>query len=103
MDTKRNYAKDRKDIKRQTRQLSDERLKFKDGKRLGDLNPSLESGESRRKLRRIMEKRVCKDFWAEKKRIGKSEETNFARHTIKRHIANHWRNIYGQRYSSTSI
>lgn len=43
--------------------ISDERLAFLDGERLGDLSLKDETPSTCRKVRRIIEKRVAQDFW----------------------------------------
>ena len=55
--------KDTKYIRRQSRSLSEERLAFRNGERLGDVSISIESGKTLRMVRRIVEKRVCQDYW----------------------------------------
>ena len=84
--------KDTKYIRRQSRSLSEERLAFRNGERLGDVSISIESGKTLRKVRRIVEKRVCQDYWNQ----GKSgRDTAGNRYSMKRRVSNHLRNIYG--------
>lgn len=82
-----------KNIRRQSQALAEERLFFMNGKRLGDLDIAIESGATRRKVRRIMEKRVSQRYW---KNVGmKNCKTNFDRHATRRYLSNQLRNIYG--------
>ena len=84
--------KDTKDIRRQSRSLSEERLAFRNGERLGDVSIGIESGKTLRKVRRIIEKRVCQDYWNHG-RSGRKTAGN--RYSMKRRVSNHLRNIYG--------
>ena len=84
--------KDKKYIRRQSRSLSEERLSFRDGERLGDVSISIESGKTLRKVRRIIEKRVCQDYW-NNGRAGRNTDRN--RYAMKHRVSNHLRNIYG--------
>ena len=56
-------AYDTKYIRRQSRSLSEERLCFRNGERMGDILIGIENGKTLRKVRRIIEKRVCQDYW----------------------------------------
>lgn len=84
---------ERKDIKRQTRTISEERLEFLDGKAIGEVDIFIESGETRRKVRRIIEKRVCQDFHRREKVYGSN---NYGRYHEKHRVSNHMKNIYGE-------
>ena len=84
--------KDTKYIRRQSRYLSEERLAFKNGERLGDVSISIESGKTLRMVRRIVEKRVCQDYW-NNGRSGRNTARN--RYAMKHRVSNHLRNIYG--------
>lgn len=84
--------KETKYIKRQSRSLSQERLAFKNGERLGDIAIGIENGKTLRKVRRIIEKRVCQDYW-NNGRTG--EGTGRDRYRMKRRVSNQLRNIYG--------
>ena len=84
--------KDKKYIRRQSRSLSEERLAFRGGERLGDVSISIESGKTLRKVRRIIEKRVCQDYW-NNGRSGRDTARN--RYAMKHRVSNHLRNIYG--------
>ena len=84
--------KDKKYIRRQSRSLSEERLSFRDGERLGDVSIGIESGKTLRKVRRIIEKRVCQDYWNQRE-SGRNTARN--RYAMKHRVSNHLRNIYG--------
>ena len=81
--------KDKKYIRRQSRYLSEERLAFRDGERLGDVSIGIESGKTLRKVRRIIEKR---DYWNQRE-SGRDTARN--RYAMKHRVSNHLRNIYG--------
>ena len=83
---------DTKYIRRQSRSLSEERLAFRNGERLGDVSISIESGKTLRMVRRIVEKRVCQDYW-NNGRSGRNTARN--RYAMKHRVSNHLRNIYG--------
>ena len=52
---------------------------------------SIESGKTLRKVCRIIEKRVCQDYWNQ----GKSgRDTAGHRYSMKHRLSNHLRNIY---------
>lgn len=50
-----------------TDSLSAEELRFKGNMPMKDINLSVVDGSTVRKLRRIVEKRVCQDFWSSHK------------------------------------
>ena len=80
-------------IKNQTQNLADERLAFRDGERLGDVSILIEDNATCRKIRRIMEKRVCQAFW---KNASKGMRAgNRARYETRHQVSNHFKNIYG--------
>lgn len=86
------YYSECKRIKRQSQALAEERLSFMNGKRLGDLDITIEDGATLRKVRRIIEKRVNQKYWQQ----GYSDDvTNYSRHTTRRHLTNQMKNIYG--------
>ena len=84
--------KDKKYIRRQSRYLSEERLAFRDGERLRDVSIGIESGKTLRKVRRIIEKRVCQDYWNQRESGGDTARNRYA---MKHRVSNHLRNIYG--------
>lgn len=45
------------------RSIAEEELTFKDGAPLGSLMIAIEDGDTKRKIRRIVEKRVYKEYW----------------------------------------
>lgn len=79
-------------IRRQSRALANEQLDFLDGTALGDVDIFIESGETRRKVRRIIEKRVCQGLH----RKGRPTTSNYSRYTGKHRVTNHLKNIYGK-------
>lgn len=74
------------------RSISDEKLDFLKGRSLGDVDIYWESGETRRKVRRIVEKRVCQDMYAR----CKHPYSNYNRYTERRRVSNHMKNIFGR-------
>ena len=80
-------------IKNQTRRISDERLNFKGGIALGDVDIYIDGGKTRNKVRRNVEKRVSQDYWRQalKKNPDKS-----GRNRTRHHVSNHMKNIYGE-------
>lgn len=85
------FHSETKYIKKQSDMLSDERLSFMDGLRLGDVDIRIESNATVRKVRRIMEKRICQEYW--RNRLGHRD--NGDRQAMRHHLSNHMRNIYG--------
>lgn len=49
--------------------IAAEKLAFKKEVPLGSLHIAVEDGETKRKVRRIVEKRVCKEYWKARKNI----------------------------------
>lgn len=84
--------KDKKYIRRQSRSLSEERLAFRGGERLGDITIDIEDRKTIRKVRRIIEKRVCQHYWNQGK-SGRNTAGN--RYSMNHRVSNHLRNIYG--------
>lgn len=82
-----------KHIRRQTNALASERLDFLDGTNLGDLDIAVETGETRHKIRRIIEKRICQDLYRRNK--AASQNDNYGRYNEKHRVSNSFRNIYG--------
>ena len=85
------FLSEKKYIKKQSAALAEERLAFLDGERLGDLSIRIECNATCRKVRRIMEKRVCQEYW----RTHDGTGGNGDRHRMRRHLTNHMKNIYG--------
>lgn len=85
------YHSEKKYIKNISDSLSDERLSFMDGKRLGDVDIFIEDNATVRKVRRILEKRVCQEYWRTRGRKG----GNGDRQRMRQRVSNQFRNIYG--------
>lgn len=83
--------KDRKYIHNQSKAIAAEELNFLDGKQLGEVDIFIESGDVRRKVRRIIEKRVCQEMH----KCGKIGNGNKFRYKSKRIVSNQFKNIYG--------
>lgn len=80
-------------IKGQTSKIANERLKFMDGSRLGDISIGIEDNATCRKVRRIMEKRVAQSFWKtspKHKTVG-----NRPRFETRHQVTNQFKNIFG--------
>jgi hypothetical protein len=71
-----------------------ERLTFKDGAALGSLSIAIEDGSTKRKVRRIVEKRVCKEYWKTRKNAAITD--NKHRSATKRYISCVTRIIFGE-------
>ena len=82
-----------KHIKNQTRKISSERLNFKDGVALGEVDIFIDGAKTRNKVRRIVEKRVCQGYW---KQAGGKYSDNHSRYRTRHHVSNHLKNIYGE-------
>lgn len=87
------FYSDKKDIRRQSIAIAEERLDFLDGTPLGDVDIFIESGDTVRKVRRIMEKRVAQDMHKMEKHYYRS---NYRRYHEKHRTSNHMKNIYGK-------
>ena len=83
--------KDRKSIRTLSSKIAEERLAFLDGTPLGDVDIFIESGATRRKVRRIIEKRVCQDFHVS----GRNHITNSVRARQRHRVTNQMKNIFG--------
>ena len=83
--------RNQKHIRTQSESLAAETLDFLDGKALGEVDIFVESGETRRKVRRIIEKRVCQEMH----RKGRTVTDNYSRYHGKRRVSNQFKNIYG--------
>lgn len=84
---------EKKHIRRQTNALASEKLDFLEGANLGDLDIAVASGETRHKIRRIIEKRICQDLYRRNK--AASHNDNYGRYNEKHRVSNSLRNIYG--------
>lgn len=80
-------------IKGLSRRLADEKLKFMDGSRLGNLSIRIEDNATCRKVRRIMEKRIAQDFWKNSSRAKRAG--NRPRFEMRHQLTNHFLNIFG--------
>ena len=76
------------------RSIAEEKLAFKDGVELGSLSIGIEDGVTKRMVRRIVEKRVCKDYWKLRKRS--TGESNKHRAVTKKYVSRVTRKIFGQ-------
>lgn len=83
---------EKKYIKNQTRRISDVKLNFKGGVALGDVDIFIDGGKTRSKVRRIIEKRVCQDYY---RKFNRKYPDNMNRYSTRRHVSNHLKNIYG--------
>lgn len=83
--------RNRKHIRNQSSSLACEQLSFLGGKPLGEIDIFTETGETQRKVRRIIEKRVCQDLH----RRGRTGKGNFTRYSSRRRVSNQFRNIFG--------
>jgi hypothetical protein len=83
---------EKKHIKNQSRRISEEKLNFKDGIALGEVDIFIDGGKTRNKVRRIIEKRVSQDYW---KQSGRKYPDNHSRFKMRHHASNHMKNIYG--------
>ncbi len=76
-----------------SRSIAEEKLNFKNGTELGFLAISMEDGATKRKVRRIVEKRVCKKYWKNRKNV--SSTSNKHRSDTKRYVACVTKKIFG--------
>lgn len=83
---------EKKHIRRQTAALASERIAFLDVESLGDIDVYGEDGDTRRKVRRIVEKRVCQSLYRQS-RAGVCD--NYGRYNEKHRVSNHLKNLYG--------
>lgn len=65
-----------------TRKLYSEKLRFKDGQYLKNIDISMEDGATSRKVRRIVEKRMCQAYYRQHKQSTRIDGQN--RHYMKR-------------------
>ena len=85
------FHSEMKHIKNFSDNLSGERLSFLDGKRLGDVDIFIECNATVRKVRRIIEKRTCQEYW----RTRGSRSDSGDRHQMRHRVTNQFKNIYG--------
>lgn len=83
---------EKKHIKNQSRRISEEKLKFKNGIALGMVDIFIDGGKTRNMIRRIVEKRVAQEYW--KNTEGRGD--NYGRYSTRRHVSNQLKNIYGR-------
>lgn len=76
------------------RSIAEEKLVFKDGAELGSLSIGIEDGATKRMVRRIVEKRVCKEYWKLQKKSG--DKSNKHRAATKKYISRVTQKIFGQ-------
>ena len=76
-----------------SRAIAEEELSFKDGAPLGSLSIAIEDGETKRKIRRIVEKRVCKEYWKNKKNSAITD--NKHRAATKKYVSSVTKKIFG--------
>lgn len=87
-------SENKKKIRSLCRSIAEEKLAFKDGVELGSLSIGIEDGATKRMVRRIVEKRVCKDYWKLRKRSA--GESNKHRAATKKYVSRVTRKIFGQ-------
>ena len=84
---------ERKYIKNQSNAIADERLAFLDGQRLGDLSMGIEDNATKRKVRRIMEKKIAQKYY--KNAFEGILAGNRARYDTRHMLTNQMKNIFG--------
>jgi hypothetical protein len=82
---------EKKHIKNQSKRISNEKLSFKDGMTLGEVDIFIDGGKTRSKVRRIVEKRVAQDYW----KTAGNRNGNRDRYNTRHHVSNQLKNIYG--------
>lgn len=99
---KKNYIYDRAETVKSNRQkmfdlsrsIAEERLSFRDGTELGSLSIAIEDGYTKRKIRRIVEKRVNQDYW---NHVNDSRTfDNKHRAASKKYVSKVTRKIFGE-------
>ena len=99
---KKNYIYDRAETAKSNRQkmfnlsrsIAEERLSFRDGTELGSLSIAIEDGYTKRKIRRIVEKRVNQDYW---NHVNDSRTfDNKHRAASKKYVSKVTRKIFGE-------
>ena len=76
------------------RSIAEEKLCFKDGLPLGSLPITVEDGQTKRIVRKIVEKRVCKEYW--KNRKSSAAVDNKHRAATKKYVSSVTRKIFGE-------
>lgn len=76
-----------------SKSISEERLDFKGGTQLGSLPIAIESGSTKRKVRRILEKRVNQEYWSHVRNGAITD--NRHRASSKKYVSNVTRKIFG--------
>lgn len=87
----RHNHEERKHVWKRSCALSGEKLSFLDGRRLGDVDIRIESNATIRKVRRIMEKRICQDYW----RTHSGGRGNGDRQRMRQRMTTSMEKIYG--------
>lgn len=82
---------EKKHIKNQSKRISEEKLNFKGGISLGEVDFFIDGGKTRNMVRRIVEKRVAQEYW----RTADGRRDNYDRYRTRHHVSNHMKNIYG--------
>ena len=82
---------EKKHIKNQSKRISEEKLNFKEGISLGEVDIFIDGGKTRNMVRRIVEKRVAQEYW----RTADGRRDNYDRYRTRHHVSNHMKNIYG--------
>lgn len=95
------YSKHNKDIPfsetkyilNRTRKLSEERIDFLGGKRLGEVSIGIEDNACCRKIRRIVEKRTAQEL----RKNGEQGKLkgNGTRYQMRRNVSNQFKNLFG--------
>ena len=80
---------EKKYIKNQTNRISEERLNFKGGIALREVDIFIDGGKTRNKVRCIIEKRVSQDYW---RQCAIKYPDNFGRYRTRHHVSNHLKN-----------
>ena len=70
---------EKKHIKNQSKRISEEKLNFKGGISLGEVDIFIDGGKTRNMVRRIVETRAAQEY----------------RYRTRHHVSNHMKNIYG--------
>jgi hypothetical protein len=76
------------------RSIAEEELLFKNGAALGSLTIAIEDGKTKRTVRRIVEKRVCKEYWKSRKNAAITD--NKHRAATKRYVSCVSKKIFGE-------